>query len=183
MDVSEASQVEVRRVTERQVALRTITLIQQTIVLMVLLLATLIAPLTSVLSTDSDEPTEKAGGLFGSFGYFFTEEAETFGDRETHPNGLDAGLLFTQVGLVLLLIAVLGTLVAAVVLWSAQPRARGRVLVVLGIALIVGALVTFLGLTWLPDSEYVTSGTPWLWLPIVAGAWIFYHLWARALLD
>jgi hypothetical protein len=180
MDASEPTPVELRRAIERQDALRSIAMIQQSIVLVVLLIATLIAPLTSVLPADSDdEPIDKAGGLFVSFGYFFTEEAETFGDRETHPNGLDAGLLFTRVGLVLLLIAVIGALLAAVTVWTAQQRARQRALVAVGIALIVASVVTFLGLTWLPDSELVTTATGWLWLPIGAGAWAFFHRWSR----
>jgi hypothetical protein len=180
MDASEPTPSELRRVIDRQDALRAIVMIQQAIVLVVLLIATLVAPLTSVLPADADdEPIDKAGGFFASLGYFFTEEAETFGDRETHPNGLDAGLLFTRVGLILLLIAVIATLLAAIALWSAQQRARQRVLVAVGIALVVGSVVTFLGLTWLPDSELVTTATGWLWLPIAAGAWAFFHRWSR----
>jgi ABC-type spermidine/putrescine transport system permease subunit II len=182
MDVTQDSRIQVLR--DRQDALRSLFLIQQRLVFLALLVATLVAPLTAITeSPDSDDPTIESRGLFASIGYFFDNDAEAFGDRETHPHGLDAGLVTSRIGLVLLLIAVLCAIVASLAFWAGQSRGAKPTQVVLGIVLIIAAGLVFLGLTWLPDSDQGTSATSWLWLPIAAGMWSFYQVWSSKRLD
>jgi ABC-type spermidine/putrescine transport system permease subunit II len=182
MDVSEDSRILVLR--DRQDALRSLFLIQQRLVFLALLAATLVAPLTAIIdSPDSDDPTTESRGLFASIGYFFDRDAEAFGDRETHPYGLDAGLVTSRIGLVLLLIAVVCAVVASLAFWAGQSRGAKPTHVVLGIVLIIAAALVFLGLSWLPDNDQATSATGWLWLPIAAGAWSFYQIWSSNRLD
>jgi amino acid transporter len=176
MDVSE--QVQLQLVRGRLSAVQSLLLIQQRLVLLALLAATVIAPLTAMVrDADSDDPSTEARGLFGSLGYFFDSDADTFGDRDSHPHGLDAGLTATRVGLVLLLVAVVCAIIVVLASWAGRRRWTRPVLITVAVALVVAAGVTFLGLTWLPDSEFVTAATGWLWLPVGAGAAAVYHLW------
>ena len=182
MDVAEDSRIHVLR--ERQEALRSLFLIQQRAVFLALLVATFVAPLTAIISSpDSDDTTTESRGLFASIGYFFDNDAEAFGDRETHPHGLDAGLIASRIGLVLLLIAVLCAIVASLAFWAGRSRGAKPTQIVLAIVLIIAAGLVFLGLTWLPDSDQGTSATGWLWLPIAAGMWSFYQVWSSNRLE
>jgi len=182
MDVSDDSRIQVLR--ERQDALRALFLSQQRLAFLAMLIATLIVPLTAVVeSPDSDDPNSETRGLFGSIGYLFDHTADDFGDRETHPHGLDAGLITSRIGLVLLLLAVLGAIIASLAFWATRSRGAKATQVVLGIVLIIATGLVFLGLTWLPDGDQATSATGWLWLPMAAGAWSFYQLWSSKRLD
>ena len=182
MDVSDDSRIHVLR--ERQDALRSLFLSQQRLVFLAMLVATLVVPVTAVVeSPDSDDPSTESRGLFASIGFFFDHAAEAFGDRETHPHGLDAGLITSRVGLVLLLLAVLGAIVASLALWATKSRGAKPTQVVLGIVLIIATGLVFAGLAWLPDGDQATSATGWLWLPMAAGAWSFYQVWSSSRLD
>jgi hypothetical protein len=184
MDTSEQSQAQSYLVRERVDVLQSLLLIQQRLVLIALLVASVIAPLTAIIERpDADEPVTEAMGIFGSLGYFFENDAEAFGDKETYPFALDAGLTMTRIGLVLLLITIVCALVAIVILWTSQRRGPRRTLVVLAIAVIIATAVTFFGLSVLPDGDDATNATPWLLLPFAASAAIFYHLWSLSKLD
>lgn len=184
MDTSD--QVQLHLLRERQGVMHMLLMIQQRLLLVVLLIASFIAPLTALVDDpDTDDPTTDAMGLFPSLGYFFERDAEDFGDRESHPNGLDAGLVTTRVGLVLLAVAVICALLATLLLW-AQSSSRGlrRTVAATGIVTIVAAAVILLGMTLLPDSnDVVTTVSGWLWLPVAAGAWAVYHVWSLGRLD
>jgi hypothetical protein len=184
MDTSD--QIQLHMLRERQGVVQLLLIIQQRLLLLALLVASVIAPLTALVDQpDTDESTTDARGLFASIGSFFENDAEDFGDRETHPHGLDAGLVTTRVGLLVLGVAVLCALLATLALWAgSSSRGLRRVVAGAGIAVIVAAAAILLGLTWLPDSDdLATTASGWLWLPVAAGAWALYHVWSLGRLD
>jgi hypothetical protein len=184
MDTSEGSPVQTHLLRERVDVLQSLLLIQQRIVAMALLVASVIAPLTAIIEQpDADEPVTDAMGIFGSLGYFFQSDPESFGDKETYPFALDAGLTMTRIGLVLLLVTIFCALVTVVNLWARQSRGPRLTLIVLGIAVIIATALTFFGLSVLPDGDDATNATPWLLLPVVAVAAVFYHLWSLSKLE
>jgi hypothetical protein len=178
-------QVQLHLLRERQGVMHMLLVIQQRLLLLGLLVASVIAPLTALVDDpDTDDAATDAMGLFPSLGYFFERDAEDFGDRETHPHGLDAGLVTTRVGLVLLAVAVLCAALATLLLWAGSSRGMRRTVAGAGIAIIVAAAVILLGMTWLPDSnDFATTVSGWLWLPVAAGAWALYHVWSLGRLD
>jgi hypothetical protein len=183
MDTSEGSPVQAHLLRERVDVLQSLLLIQQRIVLIALLIASVVAPLTAIVEQDADDPVTDAMGLFGSLGYFFQNDPESFGDRDSYPFALDAGLTLTRIGLVLLLVAIFCALVTVVNVWTRQGRGPRIALIVLGIAVIIAAALTFIGLSLLPDGDDATNATPWLLLPIGAAAAAFYHLWSLSKLE
>jgi len=184
MDTSESSQVPSHLLRERVAVLQSLVLIQQRVALIALLVASVIAPLSAIIEQpDADEPITDAMGLFGSLGYFFHNDPESFGDRGSYPFALDAGLTLTRIGLVLLLVAIFCALVTVVNVWTRQGRGPRVALIVLGIAVVIAAALTFIGLSVLPDGGNATNATPWLLLPIGAAAAGFYHLWSLSKLE
>lgn len=184
MDELERSQIEVRIGRDRLNVLQTVVLVQQRLLMVTVLLAILIAPLTAVADQrDTNDPTSNPRGLFDSIGYFFEARAEMFGSRRTYPNRLDGGLIMTRTGIVLLLITVLCTLIVIFAMWAGHVRGMRPALMTLGIALIATTGITFLGLTWLPDDDLATNATGWMALPIASGAWALYHVWSLKRLD
>ncbi|SMG27421.1 hypothetical protein [Agreia pratensis] len=184
MDTSESSQVQSHLLRERVAVLQSLLLIQQRIVLIALLVASVVAPLTAIIEQpDADDPVTDAMGIFGSLGYFFQNDPESFGDREIYPLALDAGLTLTRIGLVLLLVAIFCALVTVVNVWARHGRGPRLTLIVLGIVMIIAAAITYFGLSVLPDGDDATNATPWLLVPVAASAAAFYHLWSLSKLE
>jgi hypothetical protein len=183
MDTSEGSPVQAHLLRERVDVLQSLLLIQQRIVLIALLVASVVAPLTAIVEQDADDPVTDAMGLFGLLGYFFQNDPESFGDRDSYPFALDAGLTLTRIGLVLLLVAIFCALVTVVNVWARHGRGPRLTLIVLGIVMIIAAAITYFGLSVLPDGDDATNATPWLLVPVAASAAAFYHLWSLSKLE
>jgi hypothetical protein len=171
--VQPVSERDAGRLESQVGSLRTVVQRQQRLVLLGLVVASLVAPLTSLVENpDAGDAVEEGRHLFGALGTYFAADATDFGSITGHPYALPGGLWLTRVGLILI---VLGLVAVVVTAWMA-PReeltaADVARLAVTSTLLLGGVFAVGLGQAWLPDDEVVTSPSWGLLVVIGCVAW------------
>lgn len=124
-----------------------------------LVLACLLVPLTRVSAEDEDELVHS---LFGTLAYFMTESAEDLGSTDAFPYALAGGRIVTLVGVALTALSLVLLVVVSSMLHGHNPPRRGNRLVVLvGAALLISAVLVWLGQVWLPDDDDLAYTGAW----------------------